>query len=38
MIESWTYINNFEFMYEISNLGNIRSVNRNVIDKNGIAF
>ena len=36
MNEIWKDINNYEGIYQISNLGNVRSLDREQIDINGI--
>ena len=36
MEEIWKPIINYEGYYEVSNYGNVRSINRTIIDKNGI--
>lgn len=35
MKEIWKDIKGFEGLYQVSNLGNVKSLNRDIMDKNG---
>lgn len=36
MVEEWRDILDYERLYHVSNLGRVRSLNRIVVDKNGV--